>query len=153
MTFGVEAARGAPLAWGGIMVSRGGARSSGAAIILSAAAAAAAAATQTELPVLGRLEPGLWQLRSLEGGGAMGAVCLGDRGLLAQLRHRAQVCPRSVVASGQDMVEIRYSCPAAVGQTTIRTETSRLARVETQGIDNGVPFAFRVEARRIGPCR
>jgi len=133
------------------MVSKDGARRVGATIILSAAAAAAAA-TQTELPVLGRLEAGLWQLRSLEGGGALGAICLGDRGQLAQLRHRALDCRRSVVASGRDMVEIRYTCPAGVGQSTIRAETSRLARVESQGIDNGVPFAFRIEARRVGAC-
>jgi hypothetical protein len=135
------------------MVPTGGVRRAGAAFILSAAAAAvAASATQTELPVLGRLEPGLWQLRSLSGG-SMGAICLGDRGMLAQLRHRALACRRSVVASGEDMVEIRYTCPDALGQSTIRAETSRLARVESQGIDNGVPFAFRVEARRVGACR
>lgn len=133
----------------------GGARRWGAAIILAAlaAAAAGAAAPRTELPVLGRLEPGLWQLRSLEGGGAMGSICLGDRGQLAQLRHRGQRCGRSVVASARDMVEIRYNCRAGFGQSVIRAETSRLARVESQGVDNGVPFAFRVEARRVGRCR
>jgi hypothetical protein len=125
----------------------------GAAIVLAALAAAGAAATQTELPVLGRLETGLWQLRSLEGGGGMAAICLGDRALLAQLRHRGQDCRRTVVAAGADSVEVRYNCPAAFGQTTIRVETSRLARVESQGVDNGVPFGFRAEARRVGPCR
>jgi len=124
----------------------------GAAIILAGLAAAGSSAA-TELPVLGRLESGLWQLRSLDGPSAVGAVCLGDPGLLAQLRHRREVCTRSVVATGQDMVEIRYSCTAAFGQSTIRAETSRLARVESQGVDNGVPFAFRLEARRVGPCR
>jgi len=131
-----------------------GARRGGAAILLAGVAAAGgAAAVRGELPVLGRLEPGMWQLRSLEGGGAMGAICLGDRGLLAQLRHRSEACSRSVVASAQDMVEIRYSCRAAIGQSTIRAETSRLARVESQGVDNGIPFAFRIEARRVGACR
>ena len=126
----------------------------GTAIVLAGmAAAAGAAATQAELPVLGRLETGLWQLRSLEGGGTVGAICLGDRGLLAQLRHRGQDCRRTVVAAGADSVEVRYNCPAAFGQTTIRVETPRLARVESQGVDNGVPFGFRAEARRVGPCR
>lgn len=139
------------------MVGAVGAGRAGAAVIISLAAAVAAsagaAAAEAELPVLGRLEPGLWQLRSLTGGGAMEPVCLGDRGVLAQLRHRALDCRRSVVASRRDVVEIRYSCAAGFGQSTVRAETPRLARVESQGLDNGVPFAFRVEARRIGPCR
>ncbi|HEX9931888.1 MAG TPA: hypothetical protein VGB08_03515 [Allosphingosinicella sp.] len=126
------------------------------AVILFAAAAAAAtgsAATRTAVPVLGRLENGLWQLRSLDGGGTIAAVCLGDPSVLAQLRHRGVACRRTVVGQGPDSVELRYSCPAAFGQTAIRVETSRLARVETQGVDNGVPFAFRAEARRVGSCR
>ena len=139
------------------MVGAIGAGRASAAIILSASAAVAAsagsAATEAELPVLGRLERGLWQLRSLTGVGAMEAVCLGDRGVLAQLRHRSLDCRRSVVASRRDVVEIRYSCAAGFGQSTVRAETPRLARVESQGVDNGVPFALRVEARRIGPCR
>jgi hypothetical protein len=137
------------------MILEGGARRRGAAIILMAlaAVAAGAAAPRTELPVLGRLEAGLWQLRSLEGSRRLGSICLGDRGLLAQLRHRGQNCSRSVVASARDMVEIRYNCRAGFGQSVIRAETSRLARVESQGVDNGVPFAFRIEARRVGRCR
>ena len=123
------------------------------AAIVAAAAAAQASATQAELPLLGRLESGLWQLRSLGAGGEIGAICLGDRAQLAQLRHRNQACRRSLVGQSRDSIEIHYNCPAAFGQTEIRVETSRLARVETQGVDNGVPFAFRAEARRIGPCR
>ena len=123
-----------------------------AAIILFASAAAAA--TQAELPVLGRLQGGLWELRNLDGGGgSFGSICLGDRGALAQLRHRSLSCGRSVVAQGPDTVEVRYNCPAAFGQTAIRVETSQLARIESQGVDNGVPFGFRAEARRVGPCR
>jgi hypothetical protein len=123
------------------------------ATMLAAAAAAAAAASQTELPVLGRLERGLWQLRSLEGGGNIAAVCLGDRGLLTQLRHRGVACRRTLVGHSQDSLEIHYNCPAAFGQTVIRVETPQLARVESQGVDNGIPFGFRAEARRIGACR
>ena len=136
-------------------VTRRVARAGAAAILASIAAAAgvAAGASQAELPVLGRLESGLWQLRSLEGGGSFGAICLGDRGEMAQLRHRGLACQRTVVGQSRDTVEISYSCAAAAGQTTVRVETPRLARVESQGVDNGVPFGFRAEARRVGPCR
>lgn len=132
------------------------ARAGAATILASVAAAAAgvaAGASQAELPVLGRLEGGLWQLRSLEGGGSFGAICLVDRGEMAQLRHRGLACRRTVVGQSRDTVEISYSCAAAAGQTTVRVETPRLARVESQGVDNGVPFGFRAEARRVGPCR
>lgn len=128
-----------------------------AALLLVAAAgtfaAGAAAQRGGGMPVLGRLESGLWQLRNLDRGGDLAAICLGDRGLLAQLQHRRTSCTRTVVAQAQDRVEVRYNCPAAFGQTVIRVETPRLARIETQGVDNGVPFGFRAEARRVGPCR
>jgi len=153
MTGGGSGARGAASQGGTMTVAEGGLRTGAAIILAAAAAAAGGAATQTELPVLGRLESGLWQLRSLEGGGTMGAICLGDRGLLAQLRHRDLACRRSVVGQGQDSIELRYTCPSAFGQTTIRVETPRLARVESQGVDDGTPFGFRAEARRVGPCR
>ena len=128
---------------------KGGAGGAAFAVLLSAAATAA----QHDLPVLGRLETGLWELRNLDGGGRFAAICLGDRGALTQLQHRRVACERSVVAQGQDTVEVRYNCPAAFGHTVIRVETPRLARIESQGIDNGLPFGFRAEARRVGDCR
>ena len=134
-------------------MTNGTARALVALILTASAVAVAAASTQPELPVLGRLERGLWQLRSLEGNDHLGAICLGDRGLLAQLRHRRVACTRTLVGRAQDSVEVRYSCPAGFGQTTIRVETPRLARIESQGVDNGIPFGFRAEARRVGPCR
>ena len=121
--------------------------------MLGGLTAGAALAIQAELPVLGRLEAGLWQLRSLEGGRRLAAVCLGERWLLAQLRHRRTGCTRTLVGRSRDRIEVRYSCPGAFGQTSIRVETPRLARIQSQGVDNGVPFGFRVEARRVGPCR
>ncbi|MEA3016624.1 MAG: hypothetical protein QOI38_1346 [Sphingomonadales bacterium] len=125
----------------------------GAVMLAAALVTGVAAATEAELPVLGRLETGLWQLRSLDNGRTLAAICLGDRGQLAQPHHRGIACSRNVVSRAQDAVEIRYNCPAAFGQTAIRVETPRLARIESQGVDNGVPFGFRAEARRVGACR
>lgn len=125
-------------------------------ILLSVAAAgvAAAAASRQVLPVLGRLDAGLYELRNLHGGGRFAPVCLGDdRGALVQLQHRRSTCSRSVVARTRDRLEVRYNCPGAFGQTTIRVETTRLARIESEGVDNGMPFSLRIEARRVGPCR
>lgn len=121
-------------------------------LIASSAAGLAVAAGSGELPVLGRLEPGLYELRSLGSGGRLAPVCLGDRGALVQLQHRQQGCSRELVSQTASSVEVRYNCPAGFGHTAIRVETSRLARIDSQGVDNGVPFGFRAEARRVGPC-
>jgi hypothetical protein len=129
------------------------AAAAGAVILLLSAAAAAAQASGAAFPLLGRLEPGLWELRSIGGGRAQfPPVCLGDPAALVQLQHRRPGCTRALVAQGRDSIEVRYSCPAAFGQTSIRVEGARLARIESEGIDNGVPFGFRLEARRVGRC-
>ena len=133
--------------------TRGAAAAAAALIGLFAAGAAAAQASGAPLPVLGRLDPGLWELRSLRGRVRFAPVCLGDRNALVQLQHRRPDCTRAVVARTRDRIEVRYSCPTGFGQTAIRVEGTRLARIESEGVDNGVPFGFRVEARRVGPCR
>ena len=118
----------------------------------AAAFAAGGASALAASSPLASLEPGLWQLRSLTGDTLLEPVCLGDPALLAQLRHRRAACRRNVVSQSQDRIEIRYDCPAAFGQSAIRVETPRLARIEGQGVDNGVPFEFRIEARRVRQC-
>lgn len=136
-------------------IGRRGAAAAGAILLLSAGAAAAQAyASGAALPVLGRLEGGLWELRSLQGRVSFDPICLGaDKGTLVQLQHRRASCGRTVVAQSRDRLEVRYNCPAAFGQTTIRVEGPRLVRIDSEGVDNGIPFGFRVEARRVGPCR
>jgi len=129
-----------------------GALAAAAIILALSAAGLSPAAGRNELPVLSRLEPGLYELRSLDGHGRMAPVCLGDPGQLAQLRHRQRGCAREIVAQARSQLEIRYHCPAGFGQTTIRVETSRLARIESQGVDGGMPFGFRAEARRVSAC-
>jgi hypothetical protein len=128
-----------------------------AAAIAVAASAAAPALTQGSAtsPVLARLQKGLWQVRML---GAREVsprmICLGDPGNFVQLHHPRHRCSRSVSASTSNSVTMNYECPGiASGLTTIRAETPRLVRIESQGIDEGVPFAFRAEARRVGTCR
>ena len=128
-------------------------RAAGAIVLAALIAAGGAAGAQGSLPQLARLERGLWQLRDVESGRTVASICLGDPGALAQPRHVGSACRRSLVAQAPGMVEVRYTCPAAFGQTTIRIETSRLARVDSQGVDNGVPFGFRAEARHVGACR
>ena len=65
----------------------------------------------------------------------------------------AGTCRRDVVAADADSVTVNYSCPGTGrGRTTIRIETPRLVQIDSQGLDHGMPFALRAEARRVGPC-
>jgi hypothetical protein len=106
------------------------------------------------LSALARLEPGLWQLRKTDGGESeIPSICLGDPGALLQLQHRSSPCSRLVIDNGPRAATVRYTCPAnGFGRTSVRVETPRLAKIDTQGIIDNAPFAFRAEARRVGAC-
>lgn len=112
---------------------------------------AALAQPRPPLPALESLEPGLWQIRGE--GDSRRMLCIADPYSLIQLRHGATPCSRLVVANEKSSATVHYSCPGAGwGRTTLRVETPRLARIDSQGIADNEPFAFVAEARRIGPC-
>ena len=103
--------------------------------------------------MLDRLESGQWQLRGASGAD-LGSICLGDRLMLAQPFHRAAPCARHLLESNPRSATVRYSCRGGgSGRTTIRFETPRLVQIESQGLDQGAPFALRAEARRTGACQ
>jgi hypothetical protein len=102
--------------------------------------------------MLARLEAGQWELRTT-GNARIAAICLGNPILLTQPRHGAAPCTRDVVAADAGSMTVNYSCPGqGRGRTTIRFETPRLVQIDSQGLDRGMPFAMRAEARRTGPC-
>jgi hypothetical protein len=128
-----------------------------AAIALGAIASATVPAGgqgQEQLTGLSRLEPGLWQLRDLDDASARHApVCVADPGILMQLQHRHSPCSRLVISSDNSGATVHYTCPAhGFGRTSLRVETPRLVQIDTQGISGNAPFAYRLEARRTGPC-
>lgn len=103
-------------------------------------------------PMLARLEAGQWELRGA-GNARIAAICLGNPILLTQPRHGATPCTRDVVAADADSMTVNYSCPGVGrGRTTLRFETPRLVQIDSQGLDRGMPFALRAQARRTGPC-
>ena len=106
------------------------------------------------LGALNHLEHGLWQFRDLDAGGAaLPPLCVVDPGVLMQLQHRGAPCSRLVIASDAKGATVHYTCPAGgFGRTSLRVETPRLAKIDTQGISGNAPFAYRIEARRTGPC-
>ena len=103
--------------------------------------------------MLTRLETGQWELRGGAGNARIANLCLGNPILLTQPRHAAATCTRDVVAADANSMTVNYSCPGlGRGRTTIRIETPRLVQIDSQGLDHGMPFALRAEARRVGPC-
>lgn len=105
------------------------------------------------LTALTKLEHGLWQLRNLDTGQRLPPICVADPAILMQLQHRNSPCSRLVISSNAESATVHYTCPASgFGRTSLRVETPRLAQIDTQGISGNAPFAYRVEARRIGPC-
>lgn len=128
------------------------------AVLISAAAVAAFAVPVlgqgTALAMLDRLDRGDWEMRVREEGGGMTHICLGDGRKFIQLRHPDVKCQSVVVDDAASEVTVQYTCPGrGYGRTTIRRETSRLVQIDSQGIADGLPFAFAAEARRIGDCR
>ena len=96
----------------------------------------------------------MWQIRDLDSARpAPQSICMADPDVLIQLQHKQASCSRFVVADNPDLVTVHYTCPGnGFGRTSIRVETPRLAQIDTQGIADNIPFAYRAEARRMGTC-
>jgi hypothetical protein len=111
------------------------------------------AAPQAGLQAVSKLEPGLWQLRTTGQAGGPQSICVADPNMLLQVQHRSSPCSRLVLANEQNGATVHYTCPVnGFGRTSLRVETSRLAKIDTQGIMDNAPFAYRAEARRVGAC-
>ncbi|WP_240339265.1 hypothetical protein [Novosphingobium sp. BW1] len=105
------------------------------------------------LAMLDRLDPGNWMLRMRGSGGGEERICIGSGRDLVQLRHSDLDCEQVVVLDRPSEVTVQYTCPGnGYGRTTIRRETDGLIQIDSQGIRNGLPFAFAAEGRRLGTC-
>jgi hypothetical protein len=104
-----------------------------------------------DLEAFSQLERGRWQLR--DAAGESRSICLGDPVALVQLEHAGISCEQEILANGKGGATVQYSCPGhGYGHTSIRVETPRLARLDTQGLADGRPFSYRAEARKVGTC-
>lgn len=127
-----------------------------AALVLAGASVALTAPVWGQGPALGmldRLDHGDWEMRFRDNDGGMKRICVKDGRKLIQLRHPGEKCRRVVVDDSETEVTVQYTCPGdGYGRTRIRRESSRLVQIDSQGIANGLPFAFAAEARRVGEC-
>lgn len=116
-------------------------------------ASAAGVAQGPALAMLDRLEPGMWEISPHGAQSNSAQVCIDNGRKLIQIRHARESCRRHVIEDTPKSVVVHYTCLAGgYGQTKVRFENERLAQVETQGIENGLPFNFTAEARRSGAC-
>jgi hypothetical protein len=125
------------------------------AAVLAAVAFAAVPAYGLAVAVgaLSQLERGRWVVRDLDAGADRASICLGDPTALIQLEHPGGGCEQELVATDERGGTVQYSCPGrGFGRTSIRVETPRLARIDTQGLAESRPFGYRAEARRVGSC-
>lgn len=106
------------------------------------------------LSALAQLQPGLWQIREIGNPQVRArSICVADPGLLMQIQHGAEPCTRLVISDQPAGATVHYTCPAnGFGRTSVRVDTPRVAKIDTQGIFHNAPFAFRAEVRRVGDC-
>ena len=101
--------------------------------------------------IFSQATPGLWEISRSDGGRRN--ICIADPLSLAQYEHLKGRCTREVIRDQGRLAEISYSCPGGgFGSSKIEQITPRALRVETQGISQGAPFHYVLQARRIGSC-
>lgn len=121
-------------------------------LLVAALATTPTTAVAPDLPALGKLQDGVWELRFRDGTPSR-RLCLHDRWQLIQLEHPDLACDRLVIENGADAVAVQYTCRRrGFGLTRVRRESAQLFQLETQGLAQGVPFELSAEGRRVGDC-
>jgi hypothetical protein len=121
--------------------------------LLTTALAAAAIAADAPKALSGAA-PGQWELTGVEGSKTAVRECLTDLAILGRFEHRARSCTAKTLSDNGKVTVINYSCGAGnFGRTSIKVVTPRNIRAETQGISDGLPFSYTIDARRIGECK
>jgi hypothetical protein len=128
-----------------------------AALALALAAALAAPALgfagSRAAQALAKLEHGRWRIHSLSQAAVDRSLCLGDAALLFQIEHGAGGCSQQLLAQKERAATVEYVCPGrGFGHTSIRIETPTTAIIETQGMIDGRPFAYRATAKKLSDC-
>jgi len=120
---------------------------------LTAVVSGPAAGQRPALAMLDQLQPGRWEMRMRDASLGVERICLRDGRRLIQLRHPAANCERLIVDDTAREITVQYTCRGhGYGRTQIRMESPRLLQIDSQGVADGLPFAFAAEARHVGSC-
>ena len=121
-----------------------------AATVLTGIALAAAAPRPA---ALAKAAPGLWEIDGLKTSNAPARECIAHPAALAQLEHRGKKCHRTVLRDNGTSALVAYRCTGRdFGRSKLTVLTPRSLRIETQGISDGLPFNYVLQARRVGGC-
>ena len=102
---------------------------------------------------LAQVAPGLWEVSGVPGMKAPVRQCVGDLLALAQFEHRKASCDRRVLSDNETSTIVEYTCSGGgFGHSEISLITPRNLRISTQGISDGLPFNYVLQARRVGDC-
>jgi len=124
-------------------------------LILTASgiAAAAAVVAAAQPPALAQTQPGLWEISGAPGINTPVRQCVAEIAALARFEHRSRNCSARVLKDNGSSTAIDYSCGGAgFGHSEITVLTPRSLRIETQGISDGLPFNYVLQARRVDDC-
>jgi hypothetical protein len=103
--------------------------------------------------LLSQVQGGLWEVTGAPGTKQPVRICLADVASLARFEHRGKDCSAKILKTAASSTWIDYDCRVAgFGHSQIEILTPRSLRIDTQGISNGLPFAYVLQARRIGDC-
>ena len=73
--------------------------------------------------------------------------------MLARFEHRGRNCSAKTVREAGSTSVIEYVCGSAgFGHSEVNVITPRSLRIETQGISQGLPFNYVLQAHRIADC-
>jgi len=111
-------------------------------------------AAATKLPTLAETQPGLWEITGAPGARTPIRQCVGFVPMLARFEHRSKSCTAKVLKSAGSLTSVEYNCGAAgFGHSELEVITPRSLRISTQGISDGLPFNYVLQARRVGECQ
>jgi hypothetical protein len=102
---------------------------------------------------LAQAQPGLWEISGAPGARAPLRQCVAEIAALARFEHRSKNCAVRVLKDAGGMAQLEYSCGGAgFGHSEVTVLTPRSLRIATQGISDGLPFNYVLQARRVDDC-
>ena len=120
---------------------------------IGAIATAVVLIAATQLPTLAQTVPGLLEISGVPGTKLPVRQCVADVASLARFEHRGKACTAKILKNAGSSASIEYSCgTAGFGHSDIDVITPRSLRISTQGISDGLPFNYVLQARRVDEC-
>lgn len=124
-----------------------------AALFAASAGVFGQSAAAPTLQAMRAITPGNWSFHEPGTRTPARGSCIGDPAVFLRLRLRNAQCSRFVIDNSPATATVHYTCPGSGHvRTTIRVDTPRVLRIDSEGIIDGMPFADKLEARRTGAC-